>query len=241
LITTNNLSVEPDQVHIDRRAAVPGQGVSTYCVAYSASVTTVRLATIEDVPQMARVQMRAFEDDPLITWMLPPDNFARRATLMFDGLLRTSMIHESIYTTDDSVGTAMWAPPGAWAFTEDQIETMAGPFAAAAGERADLALGVLNELAEVHPSEPHWYLGVLGTHPDWQRRGIASAVLAPVLALCDSDGLPAYLETQKESNVPFYRRHGFEVIATKQLSNGAPNVWLMWREVRAVPLPSNGR
>ncbi len=25
---------------------------------------------------------------------------------------------------------------------------------------------------------------------------------------CDADGLPAYIETQKESNVPFYRRHG---------------------------------
>ena len=80
----------------------------------------------------------------------------------------------------------------------------------------------------------------LGTHPDWQRRGIASAVLAPVLGTCDADGLPAYLETQLESNVPFYRRHGFEVIGTKQLPDGGPNMWLMWREVRSVA-PSIGR
>ena len=93
---------------------------------------------------------------------------------------------------------------------------------------------VLIEMAEVHPSDPHWYLEILGTHPDWQRRGIASAVLAPVLGTCDADGLPAYLETQLESNVPFYRRHGFEVIGTKQLPDGGPNMWLMWREVRSV-------
>ena len=107
---------------------------------------------------------------------------------------------------------------------------MAEPFAEAAGEWVNRALGVLIELAEVHPSEPHWYLEGLGTHPDWQRRGVASAVLAPILQRCDDEGLPAYLETQKESNVPFYRRHGFEVTATHQLSNGGPNVWLMWRE-----------
>jgi GNAT superfamily N-acetyltransferase len=204
-------------------------------------VTTVRLATLNDLPLVAHVQMRAFEDDPLITWMLPPDDFDRRATLLFDCMIRASMIHESIYTTDDGVCTAVWAPPGHWAFSEEQFAMMAEPFAEAAGERVDRALGVLIELAEVHPSEPHWYLEGLGTHPDWQRRGMASAVLAPVLDLCDADGLPAYLETQKESNVPFYRRHGFEVIGTKQLSDGAPNMWLMWREVRPIPTPIDGR
>jgi GNAT superfamily N-acetyltransferase len=200
---------------------------------YSDHMTTVRMATLGDVPQMAHVQMRAFKHDPLITWMLPPDDFGRRATLLFDCMIRASMLHESIYTTDDGVATAIWAPPESWEFSEEQMGMMAEPFAEAAGDRVDRALGVLIEMAEVHPAEPHWYLEGLGTHPDWQRRGIASAVLAPVLDLCDADGLPAYLETQKESNVPFYRRHGFEVIGTKQLSNGAPNLWLMWREAPA--------
>jgi hypothetical protein len=83
-------------------------------------------------------------------------------------------------------------------------------------------------------------LAVLGTHPDWQSR-IASEVLAPVLGHCDADGLPAYLEMQRKSNVQFYRGHGFEVIGTKQLSNGAPNMWLMWREVRPGAPPIDGR
>lgn len=204
---------------------------------YIDRVTTVRLATFNDLPQIAQVQMRAFQYDPLISWMLPPDDFERRATLLFYWLIRASMIHESIYTTDDAACTATWAPPEAWALSEEQIRMMAGPFAEAAGERAELAMGVLTEMAEVHPSEPHWYLEGLGTHPDWQRRGLASKVLAPVLGQCDTDGFPAYLETQRESNVPFYRRHGFEVIDTKQLSNGAPKMWLMWREFRPVAPP----
>ena len=159
-------------------------------VEYIDCVTKVRLAILDDLPQIARVQMRAFEDDPLITWMLPPDDFDRRATLLFDCMIRASLVHDSIYTTDDGVCTAVWAPPEAWTFSEEQLAIMAGPFAEAAGERAERAMGVLIEMAEVHPSEPHWYLEGLGTHPDWQRRGIASEVLAPVLDQCDADGLP---------------------------------------------------
>ena len=41
------------------------------CIEYIDRVTTVRLATLNDLPQIAQVQMRAFQYDPLITWMLP--------------------------------------------------------------------------------------------------------------------------------------------------------------------------
>ena len=36
-------------------------------------------------------------------------------------------------------------------------------------------------------------------------------MLAPGLALCDTEGLPAYLESSKEPNVAFYGRFGFRV------------------------------
>jgi len=193
-------------------------------------MTTVRLATPSDFPQLARAQMRAFTDDPLISWMVVPEDFERRATLLFDCLLRVSLDNQSLYTTDDCVCAASWASPGHWEFTDEQLATMAEPFLEATGDRADRAMGSLIALAEAHPQEPHWYLEVLGTHPDWQRLGMASAVIRPILDRCDADALPAYLETQKEINVPFYRGHGFEVQRTLQLADGGPNMWLMWRE-----------
>ena len=112
---------------------------------------------------------------------------------------------------------------------------MAGPFAEAASERADLAMGVLTEMAEAHPSEPHWYLEGLGTHPDWQRSGFASEVLAPVLGLCsDRDGLPAYLEFRgkQRSVLPsaWIRGHRHEATFKQSFTR----MWLMWREFRPV-------
>ena len=44
----------------------------------------------------------------------------------------------------------------------------------------------------------------------------------------ETDGLPAYLETQKESNVPWYARFGFELTHTVRRP-GTPLVWCMTR------------
>jgi GNAT superfamily N-acetyltransferase len=72
---------------------------------------------------------------------------------------------------------------------------------------------------------------VLGTDTAHQGKGIGSSLLAPILATCDEEGLPAYLESSKESNIPFYNRHGFEVSGEVKAKDG-PTLWPMYREPR---------
>ena len=86
-------------------------------------------------------------------------------------------------------------------------------------------------IERAHPREPHYYLAVLGTDPDEQGRGIGSALMQPVLEMCDRDVVPAYLESSKERNVDFYARHGFRVTDELVLPEGPP-VWPMWRDPR---------
>ncbi len=82
-----------------------------------------------------------------------------------------------------------------------------------------------------HPREPHWYLQTLSVDPSSQRSGYGTALMQPGLDRADAERMPCYLETQRESNIPYYNRFGFEL--TEEISlHDSPPLWLMWRDPR---------
>jgi ribosomal protein S18 acetylase RimI-like enzyme len=83
-------------------------------------------------------------------------------------------------------------------------------------------------VSAAHPHVPHWYLIHVGVDPAAQGRGLGARLLAPTLERCDREGTPAYLETARAANLPFYRRLGFEVTAESEIIRG-PTIWSMWR------------
>jgi ribosomal protein S18 acetylase RimI-like enzyme len=93
---------------------------------------------------------------------------------------------------------------------------------------------LMSEHHERMMPEPHWYLMILGVDPAHQGAGIGSALIAPTLAEADAAGLPCYLETAKERNLAFYRRHGFDVRHEAHIPGGGPKVWMMAREAKKV-------
>ena len=130
-------------------------------------------------------------------------------------------------------GAALWAPPGHAKLPTSRVLRYLPQLLGALGTRSVSALRALDSMERTHPHEPpHWYLGVLGTTPRLQRSGIGSSLLAPVLERCDAEGLPAYLESSKESNIAFYARFGFEVTGEVRIATDGPTVWPMWREPR---------
>ena len=99
------------------------------------------------------------------------------------------------------------------------------------GRRIGRAVALLGAVDKAHHElhGPHYYLAILGTDPQFQRTGAGTAVLAPVLERCDTEGLPAYLETQKEENIAYYARHRFEVVQKIEV-DGCPPIWTLRRE-----------
>jgi ribosomal protein S18 acetylase RimI-like enzyme len=197
------------------------------------SAPAVRLAHTGDLRAVSLALARAFRDDPVHRWILPGEfDWAIASDAFFAMVMRDMLRHESVFTTEAFEGAALWIPPYAKLATLGERLAMAVRWYAALGRRASEVGVQLSRIERAHPPEPHWYLAVLGTDPRHQGRGVGSALLTPILARCDADRVPAYLESSKRSNVPFYERHGFRVLGELAIAGG-PVIWRMQREARA--------
>ena len=181
----------------------------------------------------ARAIAAGFFDNEIWVWLLPRDRQRRRLLPRhYRAMLRRVHLRRgATWTTPETEGAAIWFPPGTLTLT--RAERLA--------EIASLLPGALPNLRRIarwegliqrhHPREPHWYLETLSVAPASQRGGIGTALIEPGLARADAEGLPAFLETQRESNIPFYRRFGFELTEEISLPDSPP-LWLMWRPAR---------
>jgi GNAT superfamily N-acetyltransferase len=189
---------------------------------------------IADVPALARMLARAFLDDPVASWAWRPERLRLGALERFQAVrLRQLLTGEEVWTNDELTCAALWAPPGRWHSTLRETAELLPSFVhpRLLMRMPMVALG-WEKLERAHPRKPaHVYLALLGTEPEAQGRGLGSAVLAPVLQQCDSDGVGAYLESSKERNIDFYARHGFRVLGEIHLLRG-PTMWKMWRDPR---------
>jgi ribosomal protein S18 acetylase RimI-like enzyme len=194
----------------------------------------VVVATAADLKAVAEALADAFWTDPVMAWILrDEDSRSRRMARLFGVQLQGHYLPlETVWTTPDHAGAAMWAAPGHAVIPPAKLLRHLPGVVGALGRHTLRTLLTLNHVERLHPKEPHWYLGVLGTRTAVQGRGIGSRLLATVLDRCDDEGVPAYLESSKYSNIAFYRRHGFEVTGEISLPFGGPSVWPMWRDPR---------
>lgn len=196
----------------------------------------VRPASIRDLPPMADALADSFHDDPVFEHVFGPGE-ERRARWLRPFFRSEGARHlrgELVFTTDDHGGAAFWDPPGHWQTRPRDHLRLAVPMLLGINRRIPRALRGLGRVEAVHRAQPadHYYLAVLGTRTALQGKGYGSALLQPMLDRCDREGVGAYLESSKERNVPFYRRHGFEVVQEIPFGPGGPTLWAMWRDPR---------
>jgi GNAT superfamily N-acetyltransferase len=192
--------------------------------------TLVRKATDEEAGELANVLALALFDDPPSLWAFPDANRRREILPAFLHLFaEASLRQREAYTVEDLSSVCLWFPPG-WDMSEDEAAAFEGAVRTAAAEYAEPGpLTILGLMGKHHPTEPHFYLAFAGTLPDRQGRGIGSTLIKTVLARCDDEHIPAYLEATADRNRRLYERLGFETRARIDLPEGPP-MWGMWRE-----------
>ncbi|MER7583939.1 GNAT family N-acetyltransferase [Kitasatospora sp. NPDC097691] len=197
----------------------------------SQNTPAVRPITDADVPTAVETLGRAFADYPFTRHVIAADDHEARIRRFQEiCLTRIGMVYGRVWVAEGGVAVAVWSVPDqdpSPAFAE--IGPMIGDLTGdrqAAYESAEQAVG------PYRPQEPAWFLNTVGVAPEFQGRGLGSAVLLPGIEEAERCGYPAFLETSSEANVRFYERLGFQVLADVQLPDSGPRTWCMRRDPR---------
>jgi GNAT superfamily N-acetyltransferase len=193
-----------------------------------------RRASLADCEMLTTIITLAFADDPLWSHALAradgsTEHHARFWRLLILGALRYSWV----WLTTGSEATSVWIPPGGTEMSEEQEDQLTELANECLGQAADDYFELLTLFDAAHPrEEPHYYLSLLGTHPDHRGKGIGMALLEHDLVLIDAEGLPAYLESSNPANNDRYGGVGFEAVGEFAYPGGGPVVTTMWRPAR---------
>ena len=205
--------------------------------ASNASKPAVRPVDDADWAGFRSVMGRAFADDPVMEFVISaPPPLQPRAGILCTTIARAHAADGSTFaavdgSTGEILGGASWAAPGHWRVPIRHFLRSAPTLLRAIGVRSVRRLPTMEAIERNHPSEPHYYLALIGTDPRHQGRGVGSALMEPMIDRCDEEGVPAYLESSKQQNLAFYHRFGFELTRTLTLKKG-PTMYLMWRRPR---------
>jgi GNAT superfamily N-acetyltransferase len=192
--------------------------------------TDVRSASGEDEQQVViAVITLAFSSDPMTRWAFPdPATYLKVMPQVARAFGGNGFAHGTAHLAGGGAAAAMWLPPGVQPDLE-RLTALTGEHAPKE-QQADMDR-VFAQMETYHPSEPCWYLPLIGVDPTCQGRGYGSALLRYALEQCDRDGMPAYLESSNPRNIPLYQRHGFEIIGAIQAGT-SPTVVPMLRRRR---------
>jgi ribosomal protein S18 acetylase RimI-like enzyme len=75
----------------------------------------------------------------------------------------------------------------------------------------------LTEWLRYEPLEQHCHLGPIAILPSFQRNGVGTKLMHYFCEILDKNSYMGYLETDREKNILFYKKFGFEVIQTSEV------------------------
>ena len=190
---------------------------------------TIRTVTDADLDQTMAVLVLAFSADPIERWVYPdPHQYLVNFGHFISAFAGRAFVSGSAYVADEFGGAALWLPPGV---APDEQAVAALLERTVPAHRLTGLYAMLEQMGRFHPSEPHWYLPLIGVEPSRQGQGVGDALIDHTLHVVDHDHRPAYLESSNPKNISLYERHGFELLGTIQTGD-SPSMFPMLRKAR---------
>ena len=164
----------------------------------------------------------AFVADPATRWVWPD---SQKYLLHFSSFAKAfggkAFSNKSAHYIGNYSGAALWLPP----HVDPDVDALVGLLQKTTSKEAqEIVFQVFDKMGSYHPSEPHWYLPLLGVDPHHHGKGLGSALMQYATTKFDNENALAYLESSNPRNIPLYKRHGFKVLGTIQVDQFPPIV-----------------
>ena len=178
----------------------------------------------------------AFADNPLNRAVIRSDDHERRVRSNLYGMravLPTAAAWGCVWLArrnGSPTGALISTPPGRYPLPTPGPGTRLACLVGQGRRVSQRWAEVFRALDAVHVREPHWYLSSMGVRRELQGSGVGRTLLRDWLAEVDTTGAPAYLETDRSENIPFYEGGGFRVVR-ESVVIGVP-IWHMIRRAR---------
>ena len=195
-------------------------------------MTPLGVATIggdAEVDHAIAALVLAFVTDPVARWMYDdPHQYLLHIPRLFRALGKNSFEGGAAQRTNDGLGVALWLPPG--------VHGDDGPLEAVIAEsiteekQAEVA-ALFEQTEDYWPTEPHWYLSLIGVGALHRNKGCGAALLEHRLRHCDREHLSAYLWSSNPLNTSLYQRHGFEIAGMIRVGS-SPSIYPILRSAR---------
>jgi ribosomal protein S18 acetylase RimI-like enzyme len=179
---------------------------------------------------------RAFAEDPMTVWMIPDAVKRTNMRYAFEMVLRIAAMGgaEAYTTSPDCEGVAVWMPAGKKQSIDMLIKAGYPRLPLRCGWRYflldNLTIAHCEKMRKRYAPPVHCYLGLLAVDPEHQGKGLAGALLRPMLSRLNNEKTACYLETQNLKNVSIYQHFGFELVHETHVPGSNLLLYLMLRQ-----------
>ena len=198
--------------------------------------------TKETIPRAMECLKDAFKDDPLWREVFKNDPDKDKALSGFYTCpLLYGMKFGQVYATSPAIeGVAAWVP-GKYANMTmwGMLRCGALSYGMKMGRESTANLSIVSkqlgpERKRLMKNKRYLYLMIIGISSAKQGQGHGSKLMEAMKEVCDRERLYLYLETEKEENLHFYKKHGFTVLDKIVFKKLNLPMWLMERKPGAI-------
>lgn len=174
---------------------------------------------LSDLEAMTQVLSQSFEEDPLVSFILPNRKMrVKTVAKFFRAVGRLAIKNDSAFGVSEPLeGVAFWNSPDKQSLsaTPKDLLTFLPLLFSYYPIGAQKARTVFRQIESNHKkyaSEPHFYLDNLGVLASARGKGLSSQLIRPFLQMADEQKVIAYTDTVTKANVSLYEHFGFECV-----------------------------